>query len=156
MAFNMSVIDQILKEVYKENVSSKSDTCVGDVQNRLPLNADLTRCLHLCSLDFDVEFQIPFDQRKIALHVYSKIATLGKEVVMTDICHMIGYHVQGGYNLEYMIEKAVQPEYASTLKRLIKTYNLVTKSTNAESVTLYRVCAAFPDLTCEYLTNVVL
>lgn len=103
--------------------------------------------------DFDREYQMDFDPILIGTYIISKIDTAGREAVIGDVMTMIEFYVQGGYNLEYMIEKTPKPEFASTLKRLIKTYNLVSKATNSKSMTLYRVCESFPELTCSYLTK---
>lgn len=47
-----------------------------------------------------------------------------------------------------MIENTTKPK---TPKYLINTYDLVSKATNSESMTLYRVTESFPKITCLYL-----
>lgn len=146
MAFNMCMLDRILKGIDKDKKFVKSELSY--------LNRDLDRHLRLCVLDFDEEYRIPFNPILTGTHVLSKMRTVGKAAVIRDIGKMVEFHVQGGYNLEYAIEKAMTPKDECALKRLIKTYDLVTKATDVESVTLYRVCASFPDIACAYLTMV--
>lgn len=155
MAFNMCMLDRILKEIDKDKMFAKSDAArAGDANERSYSHPDLDRHLRLCVQDFDEEFQIPFNPILTGTHVLSKMRTVGKAAVIKDIGKMVEFHVQGGYNLDYMVEKAMTAKNECTLKRLIKTYDLVTKATNVESVTLYRVCASFPDIACAYLTVV--
>lgn len=163
MAFNMSVIENVLTEVSQvDNVPEGSgNNNTDDVKKQLDFILKLKNsesvgndfALDFCDFreDFDREYRMEFDPILIGSDVLSKIDTIGKETVVDDICKMIGFYVQGGYNLEYMMKKTKTPEFASLLKRLINTYNLVSKATDSESITLYRICASFPELTCSYL-----
>lgn len=162
MAFYMSKMQRVLEEVDKEFESIKNETLADDAKKQLVLirellgpavandvNADYCQFVP----DFDQEYQMDFDPILIGTNILSKIGTVGREAVIDDVYTMIEFYIQGGYNLEYMIEKTPKPEFASTLRRLIKTYNLVSKATNSESMTLYRICESFPELTCSYLTK---
>lgn len=153
MSFNTSLI----------NVTKKKDTCASKGVLKLAdeknvygsdTNNKLYRFLQTYVLDFDAESRISFDPRSIASSILSKSRTQGVNTVKEDISSMIAYCVQGGSDLQCLLEKTMDPRCETVLKRLIITYSLVSKATKLESITLARVCASFPDLTCQYLLDI--
>jgi hypothetical protein len=87
-----------------------------------------------------------FDERA----VFEKILKIGKDSAEKDVKRMVAFAVERGNNLEKIVSHS-SAAVKSEIKRLISKYGLVTKAKSPESITLDRVCLAFPPLTCNYM-----
>ena len=82
--------------------------------------------------------------------VFNKITTIGRDKFVEDVKLMIPFAVERGNNLEKITTRC-NDAGKSEIKRLKTKYGLVTKATSQKSITLDRVCLAFPMLTCKYM-----
>lgn len=94
-----------------------------------------------------------FEPKLIAAAVLAKTREIGRagDGRLSDIRRMVVLGVVRGDNLD-AIESALNPESGRELRRLRRTYGLVSEARGCRSaVTLSRVCMSFPAHTCAYL-----
>jgi len=82
--------------------------------------------------------------------VFRTILTIGGDNYIKDTKLMVAFAVERGNNLENIATRS-SADAISEIKRLISKYGLVTEATSPQSITLDRVCLAFPPLACNYM-----
>ena len=104
-----------------------------------------------CFHEFEFEFfknplPLGFDEGA----VFNKIMKIGKDTAKEDLKWMIPFAIERGNNLEKITTHS-SAAAKREINRLTFKYDLVTKARNPKSVTLDRVCLAFPMFTCQYM-----
>jgi Tenuivirus/Phlebovirus nucleocapsid protein len=95
---------------------------------------------------FLTKYPLGFDEGA----VFKKILRISKDTAKEDLKWLISFAVERGNNLEKIAANSSSAAITE-IRRLEAKYDLVTKATSPTSITLDRICLAFPMATCHYM-----